>query len=201
MEPLILASNSSRRKQLLELLQIPFEAVPSRVREELVQAPQPQQLALELAALKAREVANDYPARWVVGADTVVWLDGKALGKPTGHEDARRMLELLQGRVHTVVTGLCVVRLDKGLQKNCAVSTLVEMRGLSDKELDWYVSTGEPMDKAGAYGIQGLGSMFITRIQGSYTNVVGLPIPELVRILRELGAWDFLLLPRGTRCQ
>lgn len=195
MEPLILASNSTRRRDLLELLGVPFQVVPSRVREDLVQTCEPQELSIKAAALKAREVARRYPTRWVLGADTVVWVNGTSLGKPRGDADARRMLKLLQGRVHTVVTGLCVVRLDRGLEKRCAVSTLVQMRELSPPEVDWYVSTGEPMDKAGAYAIQGLGGIFITSIQGSYTNVVGLPLPELVLILRELGAWDFLSHP------
>lgn len=193
MEPLILASASARRKELLELLGVPFQVVPSRLREESVPASQPQELCIKVAALKAYKVAGSYPSRWVLGADTLVWVDGKALGKPEGEEDARRMLKLLQGRVHEVVTGLCVVRLDRGLEKSCAVSTLVQMRELTSREVDWYVSTGEPMDKAGAYAIQGLGGIFITCIQGSYTNVVGLPLPELVLILQELRAWDFLL--------
>lgn len=180
---------------MLQLVGIPFQVVPSRAREESVLACQPQELSVKVAALKAYEVAQLYPSRWVLGADTVVWVDGRALGKPKGDEDARRMLKMLQGRLHTVVTGLCVVRLDRGLEKRCAVSTLVEMRELSAQEVDWYVSTGEPLDKAGAYAIQGLGSMFVTRIEGSYTNVVGLPLPELVLILRDLGAWDFLSQP------
>lgn len=192
MEPLILASSSSRRKDLLELLRVPFQVVPSRVLEESVQASKPQELSIKAAVLKAREVAVRYPCRWVLAADTVVWVDGIALGKPAGDEDARRMLKMLQGRVHMVVTGLCVLRLDKSLERRCAVSTLVQMRELSPREVDWYVSTGEPMDKAGGYAIQGLGSIFVTSIQGSYTNVVGLPLPELVLILREVGAWDFL---------
>jgi septum formation protein len=191
-EPLILASSSSRRKDLLELLGVPFQVVPSRVLEETVRASGPQELSIKAAVLKARQVAGRYPSRWVLAADTVVWLDGTALGKPAGEEDARRMLKMLQARVHEVVTGLCVLRLDKGLERRCAVSTLVQMRELSPPEVDWYVSTGEPMDKAGAYAIQGLGGIFVTRIQGSYTNVVGLPLPELVLILREVGAWDFL---------
>ena len=169
--------------------------VPSQVREELLQASDPQEVSMELASLKAREVARSYPSRWVIGADTAVWIDGKPLGKPTGAEDARRMLELLKGRVHTVVTGVCVVRGAWGLEKRCSVSTRVEIRELSPREMDWYISTGEPLDKAGAYAIQGLGSIFVTRIEGSYTNVVGLPLPELALMLRELGAWDFLADP------
>ncbi|MEJ5376747.1 MAG: Maf family protein [bacterium] len=192
MEPLILASSSRRRKDLMELLGVPFQVVPSLAREELIRARCPQELATQAARLKAYEVAGRYPARWVIGADTDVWVDGMSLGKPRDEEDARRMLRLLQGKVHLVVTGVCVVCIDKGLEKTSAVSTLVQMRQMSEQEVAWYVSTGEPLDKAGAYGIQGLGGIFVSSIQGSYTNVVGLPLSELVLILRELGAWDFL---------
>lgn len=195
MEKLILASASERRRRLLDLLGIPFQVVPSQVQEDQELASSPQELVLELAALKANQVARAHPDRWVIGADTVVCIDGQVLGKPQGAAHARRMLQMLQGRLHTVVTGLCVVHVHRALQSRCAVSTVVEMQALSAREIDWYISTGEPLDKAGAYAIQGKGAVLIRSIQGSYTNVVGLPLTELILMLRDLGAWDLFAHP------
>ncbi len=127
-------------------------------------------------------------AAFVLGADTLVVVDGAALGKPTDRADAVRMLGLISGRTHRVISGFCVVAQDSNREITGAVETLVTMKRLSEKEIGAYIQTGEPMDKAGAYAVQGYASAFITKIEGSYTNVVGLPISEVVDALMRLGA-------------
>jgi septum formation protein len=189
-EPLILASASPRRRALLRQLGIPFRVVRSSVSEAAAAGESPEARVLRLSRLKARDVAARRPGRWVIGADTIVLVAGMILGKPETVEEAHAMLGALQGRAHEVLTGICVLRLPHGPSAQRVVRTTVHMRDISPQETAWYVGTGEPFDKAGAYAIQGLGSVFVTRIEGSYTNVVGLPVPELIQILRELGAWD-----------
>mgnify|MGYP001052749661 CR=1 FL=1 len=189
-DPIILASSSQRRKELLSLVGIPHEVVPSRIREGEIGASRAEELAVKLALLKARDVAKRYPDRWVLGADTEVWLEGRPLGKPQDAMEAREMLEMLQGRIHEVVTGVGLVRLSVGVEKTLFVKTRVEMRSLSRREMEWYVSTGEPLGKAGGYAIQGKGCVLVKAIEGSYTNVVGLPMAEVVELLREAGAWS-----------
>lgn len=190
MDPIILASSSERRRELLALVGIPHEVVPSRIREGEVEAWGEEELAVKLALFKARDVAVRYPDRWVLGADTEVWLEGRPLGKPRDPLEAMGMLEMLQGRVHEVVTGVSLVRLSMDVEKTIFVRTRVEMRSLSRREMEWYVSTGEPLGKAGGYAIQGKGCVLIKAIEGSYTNVVGLPMAEVVELLREAGAWS-----------
>lgn len=195
MGELVLASASQRRRQLMELLGIPFIMAPSQVEETDPGASSPEALVMELSARKAREVAEAYPDSWVIGADTEVCLQNSVLGKPQGISHARRMLQMLQGRHHRVLTGLCVVHARKDLERRSVVATTVKMRPLSPQEIDWYISTGEPKGKAGGYAIQGKGTVLIESIEGSYTNVVGLPLTELVLMLRELGAWDLFSNP------
>lgn len=190
MEGIILASSSQRRRELLSLVGIPHEVVPSLIREKQVEATKAEELAVRLALLKARDVARRYPERWVLGADTEVWLEGKALGKPRDQLEAMRMLEMLQGRVHEVLTGVSLVKLSIGVERSMFVRTKVEMRSLSPREIDWYVSTGEPIGKAGGYAIQGKGCVLVKAIQGSYTNIVGLPMAEVLGLLQEVGAWS-----------
>ena len=137
-----------------------------------------------LAAFKASTVASRAAEAVVLGADTAVVVDGEALGKPESPEDARRMLRLLSGRSHLVLTA---VALDGAHRGACLVETRVDFRALSADEVDWYVRTGEPMDKAGAYGAQGIGSFLIRAVHGSYSNVVGLPLAETVSLLAEAG--------------
>ena len=133
-------------------------------------------------------MAGKYPGRWVVGADTIVCINGSILGKPKFREEAVEMLRRLSGQEHRVLTGYCVCHLEKGRSDKEAVQTVVRMKLLTPAEMEWYVRTGEPFDKAGGYAIQGTGSFMIEWIQGSYTNVVGLPLCELIRMLTRLGA-------------
>jgi septum formation protein len=187
---LILASSSPRRRAFLRQLGIPFRTVPSRISEALRQGESPEAHVLRLSREKAQDVARQRPGQWVIGADTIVLVSGVILGKPSTPEEARWMLEAIQGRVHEVLTGICVLRVSDERIATQLVRTAVHIREMAPEEMAWYVNTGEPFDKAGGYAIQGLGGVFVTRIEGSYTNVVGLPVPELVQMLRDLGAWD-----------
>ena len=185
---LILASESPRRYELLKQVGLDFEVVPSNVSEDFVQAESPRDHVIRLAQAKAREVANKYPNGWVVGADTIVCINGSILGKPRGREEAVEMLRRLSGREHRVWTGFSVCHSERGESDKEVVQTAVRMKPLTSAEIEWYVHTGEPLDKAGGYAIQGIGSFMVESIQGSYTNVVGLPLCELIQMLTRLGA-------------
>jgi septum formation protein len=174
---LILASQSPRRSEILRQAGIRFVVRPANVDESLLPAESPEAYVQRVAQQKAAAVEAD-PADVVLGADTIVVIDGQILGKPRDHADAVRMLEALSGRDHEVLTGICLRRgADAVLD---LATTRVWFHPLAHNDLEDYVASGEPMDKAGAYAIQGLASKFVQRIEGSYTNVVGLPI-ELVR--------------------
>ncbi|WP_258083969.1 Maf-like protein [Thermococcus thermotolerans] len=179
---LVLASASPRRREILARFLDKFEVIPSRASEEC-DLRDPTEYALELARRKAWEVYNRVGGT-VIGADTVVSVDGKILGKPKDEEDAFRMLRLLSGRVHRVTTGYCIIH--KGTEIAGVVITEVKFRELDDEMIWAYVRTGEPMDKAGAYGIQGKAGLFVEWIRGDYYNVVGFPL-EIVWKLRQLG--------------
>ena len=185
---LILASGSPRRKDLLGSTGITFEIVPSSVLEpDPDQGETPGGYALRLARMKARDVASRYRGAFVLGCDTVVAVGEAILNKPRDAADARRMLALLSGRDHTVVTA-CHLAGDTGETAwDAAVATTVTMTDLTDAAIAAYVATGEPMDKAGSYAIQGLGGFMVAGISGSYTNVVGLPLAETVQALTSLG--------------
>ncbi len=185
---LILASESPRRNELLKQMGLDFEVVPSNVPEDFVQAESPQEHVMRLAEAKAREVANRYPEYWVIAADTIVCIDGSILGKPTGRDEAVEMLRRLSGREHRVWTGFSVLHSGKGESDKEVVQTTVRMKTLTAAEIEWYVHTGEPLDKAGGYAIQGIGSFMVESIRGSYTNVVGLPLCELIQMLTRMGA-------------
>src|SRR5215470_6318962 len=182
----VLASSSPRRAEILTSLRIPFIVDPSSVDETPRDGEMAHDTAGRLAAEKALEVARRHPGRWVLGADTLVILDGAALGKPRDDEDARRMLAFLSGREHRVVTGVALAR-DRRAQGTLLEESQVAMASLTPEEIRWYVSTGEPRDKAGAYAVQGLGSRFIQGVRGSYTNVMGLPARGVYRLMREAG--------------
>jgi len=153
---------------------------------------------MRLALAKANEVSGRVPGAWILGADTIVVIDGKILGKPAGVDEAKRMLSMLQSRTHEVFTGYAIV--NSRFPEKTHVRFLrseVCIRALSEGEIEGYVSTGEPMDKAGAYAIQGIGSGIVREISGSYTNVVGLPLCEVIMDLKELGIVDILEGHRG----
>ncbi len=186
---LILSSRSPRRKELLERLGIRLVIVEPGIPEDRKGGEGPQECARRLAHEKALYGANLYPGCWSLGADTIVLLGDEILGKPRDREDARRMLRLLSGRVHRVITAFSLLNLRDMREFHGMEETLVKFLPLEDREIEWYIRTGEPLDKAGAYAIQGIGGGFIEWIRGSYTNVVGLPIGQLLGPLKEVGLW------------
>jgi septum formation protein len=173
---LILASASPRRAELLTAAGIPFEVRPAHVDERVRAGEEAASYASRVAAEKARAVHANAAGRPVLAADTVVVVDGQILGKPTHGDDARRMLGLLAGRTHEVLTAVVLISEGPMAFQTCTEVTTVEFAALGKAEIDLYVASGEPADKAGAYAIQGLASRFVTRIDGSYSNVVGLPV-------------------------
>lgn len=169
------------------LLQIPFEVIPSEYEERMPERHgDVPALAQHLASEKARDVARKHPGRLVIGSDTIVALDGRVYGKPCDPEDAVRMLKDLSGRTHQVVTAVALGR-EEGTIRSTSVTTEVTFRDLREEEIRSYVATGEPLDKAGAYGIQYYGVLLIAGIRGDYTNVVGFPLPTVVDLLRAEG--------------
>lgn len=184
---IILASGSPRRRELLESIGLEFDVRTSDVPEER-QPNEPVRSYVErLAGEKATAIATEMPEHWVIAADTVVYLDDLVLEKPVDENDAIGMLEKLAGRTHTVFTGVSLVRTSSRTSIIETVRTEVTIMPLDRSTIGWYVATGEPMDKAGAYAIQGKGAMFVERVEGSYTNVVGLPIPTLFCMMTKAG--------------
>ena len=188
---LILASQSPRRLELLKQITSQFEVVPSSVEEKFDYGLRPEENVRLLARAKAEDIAKNYPECWVVGADTLVTLHQEILGKPVDAADAQRMLRRLSGKEHRVATGICVVSPKKTLDK--AITSKVRFKSLTDEEIINYIETGEPMDKAGSYAIQGMGSFMIREFSGSKTNIIGLPIDELKVLLEKTG---YLSKPR-----
>jgi septum formation protein len=182
---LILASASPRRQELLRNAGIPFTVQPANIKEMPEANESPRACAERLAREKALAVFQSRPQQCVLGADTIVVIDDIVLGKPRDSDDAARMLRLLSGRTHEVITGVCLVA--SAFEDMRSATTLVTMCELSDDEIRDYVATGEPMDKAGAYAIQGIASRWIPRIEGDYSNVVGLPVALVYAMLRERG--------------
>ncbi|HHV94687.1 MAG TPA: septum formation inhibitor Maf [Firmicutes bacterium] len=188
MPKLILASHSPRRQELLRSLGVDFTVIPAEVDESAIQEEDPEALAEALAYVKARWVADRVLDAVVVAADTIVLLDsGEVLGKPRGNEEAVEMLSRLSGRGHWVVTGVAVIDSGTGNTKVFHETTRVFFRALSRQEIERYVATGEPLDKAGAYGIQGKGALLVERIEGCYFNVVGFPLARVGQALAEFG--------------
>jgi septum formation protein len=185
---IILASASPRRAELLESAGIRFDVVPAHIDETPLPDELPIDHVLRLAREKAAEVALGESGHFFVGADTIVLCDEEIMGKPRDNEDAARMLRKLSGRAHQVITGFAVMEKGTDRHVSLAVSTDVVFKKLADEEIAAYVATGCPLDKAGAYAIQGGAACMVERIDGSYTNVVGLPLCELVEALREMGA-------------
>ena len=180
---LVLASASPRRQELLRSAGISFEVQPADIPEDPLPGEGARDCAERLAREKALAIARQRPHDSVLGADTVVVVDGQILGKPSDAADAARMLRLLSGREHRVITGVCLVV--SGQWSVASETTLVTVNELTDQEIADYVSSGEPRDKAGAYAIQGIASRWIPRIEGDYSNVVGLPVALVWRMLRQ----------------
>jgi septum formation protein len=198
---LVLASASPRRQELLRNAGIAFEVQPAHIAEDQLPGEAAKDCAKRLARDKALAVARQHPHDCVLGADTVVVVDGQLLGKPTDAADAARMLRLLSGREHQVITGVCLVV--SGQPAVASETTLVTVSEITDQEIADYVASGEPMDKAGAYAIQGIASRWIPRIEGDYSNVVGLPLALVFRMLREhageIGSQFSVLSSQKTR--
>jgi MAF protein len=181
---LVLASTSPRRSDLLKMAGYEFTVSPAEVGEEYLRGTPPMQIVEQLALRKAKAVAKDHPGDTVLAADTLVVFKGRILGKPKDEQDAKAMLKLLAGNVHQVYTGYCVIADGKLL--NGHECTSVEFYPLQDGEIEAYIATGEPMDKAGAYGIQGRGALLVKRIDGDFYNVMGLPVGKINRLLKSL---------------
>lgn len=187
MRRLILASASPRRAELLKQIGLEFTIMAGDLREDVFLSNSPGQLVTALALKKAELVAQTTKEGLVIGADTVVVFGERILGKPSGPDEAVRMLKLLNGREHSVYTGIALVEVPGGKSVTSFEETRVNFRMLSEAEIEAYVATGEPLDKAGAYGIQGKGAVLVERINGCYFNVVGLPVQKLVIMLQEFG--------------
>jgi septum formation protein len=184
--PVILASSSPRRQELLAQAGVQYTVHVSGCDETQTPGESAQEMVERLALLKAKEVARHYPDAWVIGADTTVFIGGVCLGKPTSTEEAFEMLKAIQGKTHQVWGGIAIVR-ERSQHAICwSHVTSVTMCAMSDAMIRQYVATGEPLDKAGSYAIQGIGLQFVDRIDGSYSNVVGLNIASLMEKLREL---------------
>ena len=187
--PLILASASPRRAELLRAAGIEFDVIPADIDETMGPEDQPEGYARRVAQMKAEAVIPQAAGQPILGADTIVVVDSAVLGKPANAADAARMLGLLSGRAHTVMTAVCLVdpAAESGRVQTSVTRTRVELARLSHAEIAWYVASGEHADKAGAYAIQGLASRFVTRIDGSYSNVVGLPMAVVYKLCTKAG--------------
>ena len=189
--PLILASASPRRERLLQQIGLPFRSFPSNVEENGVMG-EPFAMVRLLSEKKARAVLSkkEFPIQnnWILGADTVVVIGETILGKPKDHDEAGSMLLLLSGKEHKVITGFSILDPLGRLAQSEEVTSLVQVKGLTDEEIRAYIATGEPFGKAGSYAIQGIGSFMVESISGSYTNVVGLPLSALIKSLLAVGA-------------
>ena len=182
---LILASSSPRRSELLAAAGLHFIVDPASVDETPHEGETPAECVARLAIMKARTVFARHPGDVVLGADTTVVLDGEMFAKPVDDAEAANMLRRLSGRTHEVLTGVALVTADG--ERTALERTVVAMAAMSDEDVAWYVASGEPRDRAGAYAIQGLASRFVHRVEGSYPNVVGLPVAAVLQLLREMG--------------
>lgn len=188
---IILASKSPRRRYLLAQAGLNFSVEPSNFDESSISLSSPTLFARVLAESKAREISEKHPDAWVIGADTIVLIDGMILGKPGTRQEARTMLYRLSGQTHQVLTGYCICCKSANRYFSETVSTDVTFKQLTEDEVEWYIHTNEPFDKAGAYAIQGLGTFLVKSVNGSYTNVVGLPVCEVIECLIREGVVGF----------
>ena len=190
---LILASKSPRRRYLLEQAGLEFSVIPSNFKENSIPLSSPESYVRRLAEAKAKDISERYPASWVIGADTIVFIDNTMLGKPGSRPEARKMLWRLSGKTHQVLTGYCICCEAMGRCFSETIKTDVCFKELTGLQIDWYIHSGEPFDKAGAYAIQGIGTFLVKRIHGSYTNVVGLPVCEVLEFLINEGVVELTM--------
>ena len=183
---MILASASPRRKEILENFGFSFKTIVKNI-DETSDKTHAEEKILEIAEKKARAAAIDFPDENVVGSDTVVVVDGKILGKPKNKEEAFSMLKYLSGRSHEVITAFSFININKNISYSDYEITKVYFKNLTDDEINWYINTKEPMDKAGAYGIQGKGAFFVEKIEGDFFSVMGFPLGKFVRFLNKTG--------------
>jgi septum formation protein len=186
---IILASTSPRRKELFEKIGLEFEVDPGNYAEQLRPTSDPHALAREISLKKASVVAEKYPDALIIAADTFIVFGDTILGKPENKTEARKMLTTLNGESHVVITGFYIIDTKSGKTASGSTETIVYMKELSPREIDAYVQSQEPLGKAGAYAIQGIGSVIIDRIEGDYYNVVGLPLATLAEALKEFGVY------------
>ena len=184
---IILASASPRREEILKKTGLPFRVVASNYHEEIESAMNPRALARLLSLKKAEAIARRYEKALVIGADTFIVFKGRIIGKPHTKAEARRMLTMLSGRRHTVITGFTIIDGERGKRVSRSEETTVVLKKLTRREIEGYVKTEEPLDKAGAYAVQGIGAAIVSRIEGDYFNVMGLPFSKLVECLNGFG--------------
>jgi septum formation protein len=187
MKTVILASASLRRKELLEKIGLKFEVEPSNYEEDISPKLKPRELAESLSFEKAKVAAGSHKNALVIAADTFIVFRGKILGKPKTETQAKKMLETINGKPHSVITGFTIIDTESNKAISKSVETKVYIKRLTPNEVDAYVKSGEPLDKAGAYAIQGLGSVIVEKIEGDYFNVMGLPLSALAESLKEFG--------------
>ncbi|MAF33639.1 MAG: Maf family protein [Desulfobacterales bacterium] len=185
---IVLASKSPRRRYLLNQAGLSFSVIPSNFDETTVPMSSPHDYVRVLAEEKTKSISEKYEESWVIGADTIVLIGNTILGKPNSTKEARAMLKRLSGRNHRVITGYAICCKSKNRHFSETAETKVCFKKLTDSEIEWYIHTEEPFDKAGGYAIQGLGMFLVRRINGSYTNVVGLPVCEIIEFLLKEGA-------------
>lgn len=189
--PLILASASPRRQELLRFVGLKFKTIPAHLNEDYIEGESPREHVKRLSQDKAIAIAKKYPNAVVLGADTIVVIDKSILGKPENKYQARKMLRKLSGREHKVYTGFTIAQEASKICYTNVVLSAVKFKKISPQELEWYVASDEPYDKAGGYAVQGRGAYFIQSIRGSYTNVIGLPLCEVLETLKKLEAIRF----------
>lgn len=182
---LILASASPRRRQLLRSIGLDFRIIPAHVDENYLAGESPAQHVRRLSTIKAMAVAQKYQKAWVLGADTIVVIDETILGKPKNKAQAKNMLKTLSGREHKVFTGVTIAHRTLNIYEKKVVQSTVRFKTISTEEMNWYTACDEPYDKAGGYAVQGKGAIFIKSIRGSYSNVIGLPLCEVVELLKK----------------
>lgn len=187
----ILASESPRRREILKSVGLKFKTIPAHVNEDYLAGESPRAHVKRLSRDKALVIARKHPEAWVLGADTIVVIDGMILGKPKNKAQAKKMLERLSGREHKVFTGFTIAHRASGICQTKVIQSAVRFKTISPEELNWYIACDEPYDKAGGYAIQGKGAYFIQTIRGSYTNVIGLPLCEVLETLKNFKAIHF----------